>query len=99
MGATLVNYGVMSGEACQLPGTVIIFKDITVRGFWLAKWFQTATPQRQQEVFANITGLVASGQLSAPIHACYPVSDIKAAVAAAAAGERHGKIILVGEQA
>ena len=54
-GATLVNYGAMSGEACALAPTIIIFKDITVRGFWLAKWFRTSTPEQQKEVFGNTT--------------------------------------------
>ena len=96
-GATLVNYGAMSGEPCSLAPTIIIFKDITVRGFWLAKWFRTATPEQQKEVFANIIGLIATGKLSTPIHATFPVKDIKQAVTIAASGERNGKVIIVKE--
>ncbi len=62
-GATLVNYGAMSGEPCSIAPTLIIFKDITVRGFWLAKWFRTSTPEQQKEVFGNIIGLIATGKL------------------------------------
>ena len=98
-GATLVNYGAMSGEPCILAPTVIIFKGITVRGFWLARWFRTATPEQQKKVFGEITGLVASGKLSAPVHATYSVKDIKQAVAAAAGGQRNGKIVVVGDNA
>ncbi|HHL32131.1 MAG TPA: alcohol dehydrogenase [Oceanospirillales bacterium] len=97
-GATLVNYGAMSGEACSLAPTVIIFKDITVRGFWLAKWFRRASPEQQKEIFASIIGLIATGKLSAPIHATYPVKDIKQAVAVAASGQRNGKVVLVKQQ-
>lgn len=98
-GATLVNYGGMSGEPCALSPKVIIFKDVTVRGFWLAKWFRTASPERQKKVFGEIIGLIASGRLSAPIHATYSVKDIKEAVAVAASGERNGKVVLVNEDA
>lgn len=94
-GATLVNYGAMSGEPCMMPPTVIIFKDVTVRGFWLAKWFRTSTPAQQQELYGSLIGLIATGKLSAPVHATYPVKDIKQAVAAAAAGQRNGKIVVV----
>lgn len=97
-GATLVNYGAMSGEPCVLAPTVIIFKDITVRGFWLAKWFRTAAPERQKELFGTITGLVAAGKLSAPVHATYMVKDIKEAVAVAAGGQRNGKVIIVNDK-
>ena len=96
-GATLVNYGAMSGEPCSIAPTLIIFKDITVRGFWLAKWFQRATPEQQKEVFGNIISLIATGKLSAPIHAIYLIKDIKQAVAAAASGQRNGKVVLVKE--
>ena len=96
-GATLVNYGAMSGESCVMPPTVIIFKDIAIRGFWLAKWFRTSTPVQQQELYASLIGLIAKGQLSAPVHATYPVKDIKKAVAVAASGQRDGKVIVVKE--
>ena len=96
-GATLVNYGALSGEPCLLAPTVIIFKDITVRGFWLAKWFRTATPEQQKELYGTLTGLIATGKLSAPVHATYRVKDIKEAVAVAAEGGRNGKIVIVGD--
>lgn len=94
-GATLVNYGAMSGEPCMMPPTVIIFKDITVRGFWLAKWFKTSTPEQQKTLYGSLIELIAKGQLSAPIHATYPVKDIKQAVADAASGKRNGKVVVV----
>ncbi len=94
-GATLVNYGAMSGEPCMMPPTVIIFKDVTIRGFWLAKWFRTSTPAQQKELYGSLIGLIAAGKLSAPVHATYPVKDIKQAVAAAASGQRNGKIVVV----
>lgn len=96
-GATLVNYGAMSGEPCTLAPGVIIFKDVTVRGFWLAKWFRTATPERQQEVYGTLTGLIASGKLVAPVHATYGIEDIKEAVTVAAGGERNGKVVMVAD--
>ena len=97
-GATLVNYGAMSGEPCILPPTIIIFKDITLRGFWLAKWFRTASAEDRQQLYGKLTMLIAKGELSAPVHATYPVRDIKEAVAAAAAGNRNGKIVMVAEE-
>lgn len=97
-GATLVNYGAMSGEPCKIAPTLIIFKDITIRGFWLAKWYRTVAPERQKEVFTAIIGLIATGKLSAPVHATYHVKDIKQAVAVAASGERNGKVVLVSDE-
>ena len=94
-GATLVNYGMMSGEACQVTPASFIFNDLTLRGFWLAKWFPKASREAQRALYGELTQLIAMGKLSARIGATYPVGQIKEAVAAAAAGERNGKILIV----
>lgn len=94
-GATLVNYGAMSGEPCHISPASFVFRDITLRGFWLSPWYRNATPQRRAEVFGEIGRLIATGQLRAPVQATYRLEDIKQAVAAAAAGERDGKILVL----
>lgn len=94
-GGLLVNYGMMSGEPCQVTPANIIFRGITVTGFWLAKWFEQASQEQQMNVFGQLTKLIATGRLQARIQAEYDVSQIKEAVAAAAAGNRTGKILIV----
>jgi trans-2-enoyl-CoA reductase len=96
-GATIVNYGSMSGEPCILHPANIVFKDITVRGFWLVIWLRTATPSQQQELYGMLTGLMAQGKLSTAIDSSYSVKDIKKAVEVAAGGQRKGKVIVVGD--
>jgi NADPH:quinone reductase-like Zn-dependent oxidoreductase len=94
-GGTLVNYGLMSGEDCVVSPRSFIFRDVTLRGFWLTLWFRRATPQQQMALFGEIGKLIASGQLKTRIQATYDLPQIKDAVAAAAAGEREGKILIV----
>ncbi len=94
-GGTVVNYGGMSGEPCSIPALNLIFSDITLTGFWLARWFRTAPPEAQASMFGEITRLIASGQLSARVDATYDVSEIRTAVERAAAVERDGKIVVV----
>jgi trans-2-enoyl-CoA reductase len=96
MGGTLVNYGLMSGEPCQISATSFVFRDVTLKGFWLARWFRNAKPEQQMAVFGQITKYIVEGKLQTKIHAEYPVSDIKHAVAAAAEGGRDGKILVTG---
>lgn len=95
-GGTLVNYGGMSGEPCQISPASFVFKDITLKGFWLAWWFRRATPQRQMEVYGQLTRWIAEGKLKARVQASFSVAQIKQAIALAAAGERDGKILIVG---
>ncbi len=94
-GGTLVNYGIMSREPCQVSPASIVFRGVSLRGFWLAKWFRVASPEQQMKVFAELTQLIAGGKLKARVAATYDIGQIKEAVAAAAGGERDGKILIV----
>ncbi|MBT2747059.1 zinc-dependent alcohol dehydrogenase family protein [Lysobacter sp. ISL-42] len=94
-GGVVVNYGAMSGEACQISPASFVFRDVSLRGFWLSRWFQTAAPARRADVFGEITKLIATGKLQARVQATYGLDQIKEAVIAAAAGERDGKILVL----
>lgn len=91
---TLVNYGMMSGENAQVSSANLIFKNVQVKGFWLAHWFQNASKEEQQTLYTQLAGLIATGKLSAPIDKVFKVADIKDAVAYAAQGERNGKVLV-----
>lgn len=93
-GAPVVAYGALSGQPAELSPRDLIFNDITLKGFWLARWFRTTAPAQQVELFAELAGLIAEGKLGAPVAATYDLSRIKEAVAAAAQGERSGKILI-----
>jgi trans-2-enoyl-CoA reductase len=92
--AILVNYGRMSDEPCTVQPDAFIFRNLTMRGFWLVNWYRQ-TPERERAVlFGEIADLIAKGKLHAPIHATYDVSEIKEAVAVAASGGRSGKVLI-----
>lgn len=93
--ATLVNYGRMSGEPCVVQPDAFVFRDLTLRGFWLASWYARASEQRRRAIVGEIAGLIATGKLHAPIEASYDISEIKDAVAAAASGGRSGEVLIV----
>jgi len=94
-GAPVVNYGMMSGEPCQMSPANVVFRDVSLKGFWLARWFSKASKEDQMTIYGQVTQQIASGKLKAKIAAEYDVSRIKDAVAAAASGERDGKILIV----
>lgn len=93
--ATLVSYGRMSGEPCTLQPDAFIFRNLTLRGFWLANWFRETPTEQRTALFGEIARRIATGDLHAPIHATYDVGEIREAVAAAAGGGRSGKILIV----
>ena len=94
-GGTIVCYGMMSMTPPVLPPMAVIFNEITIRGFWLAKWFEYASPTDKQETFAEVIALVASGELSAKISQTFSLDQLKEAVTAAGESGRDGKVLLL----
>jgi len=82
--AVHVFYSTISGKPSIVPATHFIFRDISMRGFWLANWFKDAKPHQITELYDRLTPLVASGAISAPIAGTYSFAEIAEAVAVAA---------------
>lgn len=93
--AVLVNYGAMGGEPCQVSPASFVFRDITLRGFWLSRWYKEAAPEARAAVFGEIATLIARGDLHAKVAATYSLDQISEAVEAAASSGRDGKILIV----
>jgi NADPH:quinone reductase-like Zn-dependent oxidoreductase len=93
--AILVNYGRMSDAPCVVQPDAFVFRNLTMRGFWLANWFRNTPGTQRAALLGEIARLIGNGTLSAPIHATYDVSEIKQAVAVAASGGRSGKVLIV----
>jgi NADPH:quinone reductase-like Zn-dependent oxidoreductase len=87
-----VFYSTMSGKPSVVPATQLIFRDISMRGFWLANWFNSARPDQITAMYDRLTPLIASGAISAPIAGTYRFSEIAEAVAVAA--KNRGKALL-----
>lgn len=94
-GGLLLNHGMMSGEHCQVSPRNLAFRQITLRGYWVGNWFASSTRETRQQLFAQLSAAIVSGDLHMPVAATYPLAQVKAAVAAAVAGERSGKVLLI----
>jgi NADPH:quinone reductase-like Zn-dependent oxidoreductase len=85
---TLVSYAAMSLAPMSISPLHVIFKPITVRGFWLG---HPETVAKSAPAIAQAAEMIASGRVSIPVAATYPLSSIKEAVGHAVRG---GKILL-----
>jgi NADPH:quinone reductase-like Zn-dependent oxidoreductase len=88
----LVFYSAISGKPFVGAAPHLIFSDISMRGFWLANWFKTATPDQITRMYDRLTPLVASGAISTPIAGTYRFAEIAEAVAVAS--KNRGKVLL-----
>jgi NADPH:quinone reductase-like Zn-dependent oxidoreductase len=78
-----VFYSAISGKPPIVPAQLFIFRDISMRGFWLAHWFNRAKPDQITEMYDRLTPLVVSGAISAPVAGTYRFADLAEAVAVA----------------
>ena len=92
---TLVTYGAMGLQPLQMSNSLLIFKDLCFRGFWINAWYKRAEPKEIHEMFDQLTPLITSGKLKVPVEKTYPLTDAKNALVHASQGGRKGKILFV----
>jgi NADPH:quinone reductase-like Zn-dependent oxidoreductase len=85
---TLVSFAAMSSNPMSISPLDVIFKPVTVRGFFMGhpEFAAKLAPSA-----AQAAEMIASGQVHIPVAATYALSSIKEAVAHA---QRGGKILL-----
>ncbi len=85
---TLVSYAAMSLSPMSISPLEVIFKPLTVRGFWLG---HPESAAKSAPAVTQAAEMIASGRVHIPVTAIYALSSIKQAVAHA---QRGGKILL-----
>jgi NADPH:quinone reductase-like Zn-dependent oxidoreductase len=79
----LVFYSSISGKPFVGPAPYLIFRDISIRGFWLANWFKSAKPDQITQMYDRLAPLVGSGAIATPIAGTYRFAELAEAVAVA----------------
>jgi len=93
-GGTVVNYGLLSGEPCVIDGRDLVFRGVSLTGFWLRSWFAKTAPAEIAALYRTLAGKLAEGSLAVAVERVYPLAQLKDAVAHAARGGRSGKILV-----
>jgi NADPH:quinone reductase-like Zn-dependent oxidoreductase len=92
-GGTVVSYGGMSGEPAVIFAADLIFRNVSLRGFWLVHWLEATSAGEIAAAYERLATLVAKGVLSAPVDASYPLESYRDALAHAAKSGRDGKVV------
>ena len=93
-GGTMIIYGLMSLQDPTLNAGLMIFRELTVKGFWLTDWMRRVDNQTRQEVAKQVISLLASGKIQLPVEASYSLDQIAEAVDHANRPGRWGKILV-----
>jgi NADPH:quinone reductase-like Zn-dependent oxidoreductase len=88
--ATMVLYAALSGKPCSINPLNVIFRGLTIKGFWLGHPTFDGT-SAYDEARHDSARLVASGKLQVPVAATYPINRVEEAIAHAQEG---GKVLL-----
>ncbi|WP_080238225.1 zinc-dependent alcohol dehydrogenase family protein [Spirosoma rigui] len=93
-GGTLFMYGLMSLQDPAINAGLMIFRELTVKGFWLTDWMRRVDSQTRQSVAQNVITLLSSGKIQLPVEAAYGLDRIAEAIEHADRPGRRGKILL-----
>lgn len=93
-GGTIVTYGFLSGEPCQVTAEQLVFRGLTATGFWLAKVLPQMPPAAVRALYQDLAAKLADGTLHVDIEQVYPLTEVKQALAHAAREGRGGKVLL-----
>lgn len=93
-GGTLVTYGAMSLKGLKVPNAFLIFKDLRLRGLWVTRWLEHASPGELLAALEPLAQSMLEGKLHMPIEQIVPFADAPRALARAAESGRSGKILL-----
>jgi NADPH2:quinone reductase len=92
----LMSFGAMSNEPLVISSGDLIFRGITVKGFWGAR--RSAETDRAEigRLIGELIGMAASGQLRLGLDERFALADPAAAAAASARPGRSGKVAFSG---
>lgn len=93
-GAQLISFGAMTGRPLKISAGELLFRNITVKGFWGAK--PPVKPERIGELLGELVRDAAAGKLVLDIEAAYPISEVAEAARASGEPGRKGKIAIRG---
>lgn len=86
-------YGLLSLKPIPLNSGLLIFKGLTVKGFWLTTWFMSLSGDERRSIIPKVLGMLATNQLKADVEAEYKLEEWEKAIAHMEGPGRNGKIL------
>jgi NADPH:quinone reductase-like Zn-dependent oxidoreductase len=74
-GGIMLIYGLLSLQDPTINSGLMIFRELTIRGFWLTDWMRRVDPQTRQRVAGEVIGMLSSGQIKMPVEATYSLDE------------------------
>ena len=91
---TLVVFGAMASSTMEIPSGDVIFKHVTIKGFWGSKVSAEMAADKRAALMGELFQRVGDGSITLPVEAGYAFDQIAEAARANGAAGRVGKILL-----
>lgn len=98
-GGTVVAYSSVTGQSPALPLGDLLFRELTLRGFWIIKWLREASRTEIEATYGLLGGLLDEGVLHAAVDSTYPLDEFPQALARARENGRSGKVLFTPRNA
>lgn len=93
----MLVYGALALDNMPINSGLLIFKNLSIEGFWLSTWIEELSPEQRMKAFQRVFGFLMQQDSKVDVAGTYPLAEFKAALAAYAEPGRNGKILLVSE--
>jgi NADPH:quinone reductase-like Zn-dependent oxidoreductase len=93
-GGTALLYGLLSMRPTMISNGDMLFRRLTLKGFWLTNWLKTTDPERIRALLDEAIAGFERGDFMQRVDSQYALADVCDALARAAESGRDGKVIL-----
>ncbi len=94
-GGTMLVYGLLSGDSTPINNGQMIFKELTVKGFWMTSWARSNSARYGIQMVSDVMNLLLDSRFEPRVEASYPLAQVHEAVRHSMRSGRLGKVLLV----
>ncbi len=97
IGGTMHVFGLLSLENIPLNSGLLIFKNLSVKGFWLTSWMESLSPEKRFSAIKTVFEHLAKESIQMDVATTYPLENFQEAIEAYQTPMRNGKVLIVSD--
>lgn len=93
-GGFVCNYGAMSDEEPVFGRAELIFRGVSLVGLMLGRSLARRSTQEVHQLYAELAGMLRTGQFHVPVESVYPIEEIAQALRHTQSAAHNGKVLV-----
>jgi NADPH:quinone reductase-like Zn-dependent oxidoreductase len=94
-GGKMIVYGLLSGQDAKFNSGLLIFREITIKGFWLSRWMVESSLSAKAKLVSELHGLVKRGVIPFEVGQTFSLDKAGEAVTYCDTPGKSGKAIIL----